>query len=930
MYSRCVHRARAALQAGVAAGVLAVLLSAPLAAQDATGRITGRIIDARTGLGLSDVGIQVVGALPGTTTAAGTVSGVDGRFHLGKVRAGTVTLHVRRLGYQPKTVTGIMLAAGGVVEQDVTLDHATVQLGAVTVSAESERGTVNEALDQQKNATGIVSAVTAEQIGKSPDSDAAQAVQRVSGVTVQDGKYVFVRGLGERYTTTSLNGARLPSPEPERKVVPLDLFPSGLLQSVTTSKTFTPDLSGDFSGASIDIRTREFPAKRQYAVSSGLGMSTGAGNGAIPFAGGVGGEQFAMAGAGRALPNAVRQAGDLGNLTQDEKNALIGSFRNVWQVQQRNARPNGSFSASVGGNDPVLGQRIGYLASGTYSYGQEVKDEQRRALARPGDGDAQVEYNRFEGRTGRQSAMLGGLLNLSTLVGSGTRIALNNTYNRTADNDARMERGLYEDFGGVPLTIQRLDYVERSLWSSQLAAEHALGRNTVKWAVTGAGVTREQPDRSEFVYQTVAGPAGEQRLWVNTLTEAAVRTFSALDETSAEGKLDVERRLGASDGLLLKAGVLGRRVARESDVRSYSIFAPVLSDELRALPPEQLIERHTQPGSNVLSIRSLAQGGSYAADDNLAAGYAMFDVGLGSMVRAIGGARFERSNVKVSAGNTLGEPSLSHRVFSDVLPALSLNVTPTTSQNIRLSVSRTLARPEYRELAGIRTRDVLGGVDQLGNPDLVRTLIDNVDLRWELYPASGEVLSVAVFAKRFHQPIERVFRASSTSSIVDVVNAESANNVGIELEARKGLGFIADAVANVAVFSNVTVMRSEIALADVSAGTTNPKRAMVGQAPYVINTGLTWAPSNAASATLLFNRVGQRIVNAGELPLPDVIEVPRNVVDLSLRLPVRRGLAVRVDGKNLLDAPYEIRQGAVVREHYVSGQTLQVGLSWKQ
>ena len=220
-----------------------LLVPLPLAAQGAVGRIVGRVVDAASGQGLTDVAIQVVG------TTQGTQSGVDGRYIINRVPAGTVTLQARRIGFTPKTITGLMLDADGALEQDISLGAAAITLEAQVVSAEAERGTVNEALDEQRNATGIVTSITREQIARSPDSDAAQAVQRVSGVTVQDGKYVFVRGLGERYTTTSLNGARLPSPEPERRVVPLDMFPSGLLQAISTQKNFTPDQPGDFSGA---------------------------------------------------------------------------------------------------------------------------------------------------------------------------------------------------------------------------------------------------------------------------------------------------------------------------------------------------------------------------------------------------------------------------------------------------------------------------------------------------------------------------------------------------------------------------------------------------------------------------------------------------------------------------------------------------------
>lgn len=646
---------------------------------------------------------------------------------------------------------------------------------------------------------------------------------------------------------------------------------------------------------------------------------------------GVGGERLAFAGSERSLPANVRAAGDLSALSQAEKNALIGSFRNVWQAGARAARPSGSLSASVGGNDPVFGQRIGYLASATYSLGHDVRLNERRALARPGEGDSQIEYNRFVGTTGRESAMLGGVLNLSTLLGSHTRLAVNNTWNRTADHDARLERGLYEDLGNMPLTIQRLDYVERSLWSSQLQGEHTFGRNGINWSVTGSGVQREQPDRSEYVYESRAVNGQEQRLWMNTLSEGAVRTFAELRENSLEAKGDFERRFGAAESQVFRAGVLARRTERDADTRSYSIFAPVLEDSVRALAPERIFAEYSGPDDNVLSIRSLAQGGSYTARDQLSAGYAMLDLGFGSRVRLIGGARVERSDVQVNAVNTVGDPMRSERVFTDVLPSLALNLQLGASQNLRFSVSRTLARPEYRELAGIRTRDVLGGTDMRGNPDLIRTRIDNADVRWEYYPDRGELLSVALFAKWFQDPIERVFRPSTTNGIVELVNAEAAENLGLEVEARKGLGFITDVLAPFSVFSNATVMHSEIRLGDATGGTTSAKRAMVGQAPYVVNAGLTWArPAGGASATLLFNTVGERIVDAGELPLPDVIEMPRNVLDFSLRLPVKNRISLRLDAKNLLDAPHELRQGAIAREYHETGRALQLGVSWTQ
>src|SRR6185436_13590076 len=324
---------------------LLVLIAPAIAiAQDPpTGQLVGRVVDAATGQGLADVGVQVVG------TTLGVSTGVDGRFYISKVPAGTVTLQARRIGFAAKTVTGIQLESGQTLDQSIALSSATIQLTPLVVSATSERGTVNSALDAQRTAVGVVNAVTAQQIARSPDANAAQAVQRVSGVTVQDDKYVFVRGLGERYTTSSLNGARVPSPEPEKRVVPLDMFPAGLLQSVTTTKTFTPDMQGDFSGALVDIKTAEFPASRAATLQIGGGYQAGTTGSSLIKPQLAGGERFANVSSARDLPLLVKSVGNMQqiNLNPGDKSLLVSQFRDSWTPRTGTGAPNMSASASV-------------------------------------------------------------------------------------------------------------------------------------------------------------------------------------------------------------------------------------------------------------------------------------------------------------------------------------------------------------------------------------------------------------------------------------------------------------------------------------------------------------------------------------------------------------------------------------------------------
>ncbi|MGH7663877.1 MAG: TonB-dependent receptor domain-containing protein [Gemmatimonadaceae bacterium] len=918
---------------GIALLVTLTFLMAPeLVAQNNSGRIVGRVVDASTGTGLSDVGVQIVG------TTTGTVSGVDGRYALGSVRAGTVTLHVRRIGFQPKTVTGILLDAGRTVEQHIALEPSAVVLAAQIVTAEAERGTVSEALNRQRNATGIVNAITSQEIARSPDGDAAAAVKRVSGVTVQEGRYVFVRGLGDRYTTTSLNGARIPSPEPERKVVPLDIFPAGLLQSITASKTFTPDLPGDFSGAIVDIRTREFPAQRLLTYSVSAGYNTAATGNEVLAAPTVGREWLAFGGDARQLPEAIARAGDFSGVnSQGEYNAIVSSFRNAWTPIVVAGSPNYSMSVALGGEDPVAGQRIGYVASATYSWNQEVRLDEQRATAIAGSTPGEVRpYNPFAGSTGRTSVLWGGVLNLSTWIAGNTRLSLDNTYSRGADNEAHSDEGFFEDLS-LDFRRQSLRYVERTVRSNRLAGEHALGANhALEWSVASSGVSRDEPDRADLVYAREPG-SGEQFAWLSFRPEAAKRTFSSLNESSLAGEVSYRLSFDAPgighDGEgAIEIGSAYRDTRRDAANRSYDILSRDLSLEQRQQSAEVIFgDRFVGPSDSVFTVGATTAGGSYAATEGVLAGYGMVEYPIASRVHVIAGARVERWDVEVFSEPTLGDPVTSTRLETDVLPAAAVKLALTEWQNIRISASRTLSRPDYREISPIPYRDLVGERELFGNPNLQRSLIQNYDMRWEWYPAPAEIVSVGVFTKYFDEPIERIEVGSTGRNQLSFANADAARNYGIELELRKGLAMFGDWLEPVSAFANVTLMHSVIETGDDSlSALSNASRAMVGQAPYVVNGGLSWAPAGGRmSATVLYNVVGKRISAAGTRPLPDVYEQERQLLDVSVRFPLFGDVNGRFDARNLLDAPILLTQGPVVRERYRTGRVFSAGLSWR-
>jgi hypothetical protein len=898
--------------------------AAPAAATSAaTGRIAGKVIDAATGAGLTDAGIQIVG------TTVGTMSGVDGRFTIARVPSGTVTITVRRIGYQAKTITGLMLPAGGAIEQNITMNVASVQLTTQTVTASAERGSVSDALARQKKSSNVLNEITSEQISRSPDNDAAAAVQRVSGVSVQDGKYVFVRGLGERYTTASLNGSRLPSPEPERKVVPLDLFPSGLLQSVTTIKTFTPDIQGDFSGAQVDIKTKEFPARRQVIYQFSLGANTLGTGREIFSAPRAGGELFGLGSNTRNPSGVLSSTNFLSNVTQQRFNEITRSQRNVWTPNTGTGLPNSSMAVSAGGNR-ILGKGIGYIVSANYGLSQEVRADEEFAVGNAGPNNTVAPLQQFRGSTGRTSALWGGLANFSTMLGRKSRISLNNTVTRSADNEARQDQGFDENLAD---SVRRttLRYVERGVVSSQLAGEHQLTANQrTDWSLTLARTSRREPDRSDVVY--ARDPRGTFRL-LGSL-DGARRLYFDLGEDNNVAQINHQLWIGGVDkGVMVKLGGYYRATDRDANAPIFS-FLSRQGDAFTSRPADQLFgaDAACDACTNV-NVQPIGQAGSYTATDRTSAGYLMSEFGLFGSSRLIVGARVEDARITVNTTTQGGFTNTARLTNTDVLPSLVLNTKLGERTNLRFAATQTLARPEYRELSPVTFRDVLGGVSLTGNDQLVRTLIQNYDARWEFFPTPAEVVSISLFGKRFDRPIERVEVATSGSAQARFQNARSAVNYGIELELRKQLGFLGTWGDAFTAFTNTTIMQSDITL-DVTgtASVTNEARRMVGQAPYVVNTGLTYASlSGGTSATLLYNVVGPRITAAGALPLPDIIDKQRHVVDLSLRVPlITDRLSVRADARNLLDARYRIMQGNLVREGFNAGRVISVGMQWKQ
>jgi hypothetical protein len=884
-------------------------------------------MDASQGTPLAGVNVQI----PGTRLQ--TYSGVDGRYLLVGVPAGRVNLLFRQIGYRVKQVVDLELEPGGALQVDVALEPHAVQLEeVVVVSAVAERGSVARVLDEQRFSPSLVNAVSMVQLERSPDGEAAQAAQRVSGVTVQEGKFVFVRGLGGRYTVATLNGARIPSPEPERRDVPLDIFPTALLEQITARKTFTPDQPADFGGGQMDLRTRELYLQRSLSLSLSLGANQSITGRRLPLPPMEGLEWVGFAGPARRLPAALENT-SLGSMTPSEIRSVIGSFRNVWTADSGAGPIASSASLSAGGEAGLLGLPFGYSASVAYSFGPEVRRGERRTTPKPDGATGVAAKNTYDGVTTRTSVLWGGLAHLNTRLGTASKLSGNFLYTRSADNEATRLITTLEEFSHVPFfDLTRLSFTERALHSAQVRGEHLLiGRHDLEWLAGAARVTRNEPDRSDLAYEAErdasSGSVVPTRWW--GAPRSATRTFGRLKETSYDFQASL--RLVSSSGpraSALKLGGALRTVQRKADSRSYDLWNLSLDDAERTAPAEGIFNG-VYAAQGRLGLFESAIGGRYTAEETVAAGFGQFETQLAG-ARLVGGLRAEKARLEVRSLSPNGRPTGSTLDDVDLLPAVSLTVPVASDHNVKLAFGTTVARPEYRELSPVSYYEVLGGAMVFGNPGLRRTLVYNADLRWEWFPQADEVVSVGVFAKRFTEPIELILVATTGGLARTYVNGQSANTYGLEGEVRQSLGVLASPLAPFHLTGNFALVRSRIVPGNDSiSALTNRQRPMVGQAAYVINAGIGYShPGSPLSANILYNVVGPRIAEAGVYPMPDSYEQPRHVVDAAFRVPVARGIALKLDAKNLLDSPYRITQGALVRHQYRSGRTLSLGLRW--
>ena len=870
----------------------------------ARGVIVGQVIDKESGRPLESTNIILIG------TTLRTQTDLDGRYRL-PVPAGTYTVRALRLGSAPAQIDSVRVTGGTNATANFALGSVAVTLSSVAVTAGPVRASNEDALlAMQKAAPRVSDGISAQAIARAPGTSASDAIVRVTGVSIADNKFAVVRGLAERYSNTLLNGVELPSPEPLKKIVPLDLFPSSLLESIVVSKTATPDRPGDFAGGSVEVSTKEFPDQRVAEGNLNFGYGSQSTFRELPHIRQRGIDFFGFDQGGvRQMPRNIPTLGEGSQVRSPRNEVFAEQLRNVWTPTPSRVDPNLGGGFNLGGR---VGEKVpvGYAMSLTLNRQIEATPNRLSQLVfDAAGGQPDQGYTSNEATT---TVDVGGIANFAARLGTTQKIGFKNLYTRNAEERVSRTSG-YETYNGnVERLIYQSRYITRVLTQSQLTGDHLirpLFGSRFEWKATLARAQRDEPENRSLIYYKgptqsafALAPSAPSPLWFRFL-EDRVR--------SVQGDWHLPIAWLLPDGSQFKAGTLYRERNRSFNAfffRAYPTADPVAAPTL-TLPPERAFS-----GEMIGTALDVRRQGAftvpYESDDDIRSYYAMLDVPVTPWLRVVGGVRREAWKLNMFNGTKLAPTAVPNlRRNTDDLLSSNVTINVTDRQNVRLAAYRTVARPDPREVSADYYIAITGDCANQGNPELNRSRILNGDLRWEYFPKAGEVISVSAFYKDFADPIgELLSYEGSSLCTTQYRNFESSRLSGGEFEFRKGLTFLPGVLARLALGVNLTLVTSNTVYRLDSARTLEYR--LQWQSDRLANVNLLYNdPDRDLDASILFNYFTDRIVrygiasvtSTGEVQVvPGVIEQGRISLDAKIRRKIG-SMTMSLSGRNLTD-----------------------------
>lgn len=872
------------------------------------GSITGKVVNEKTGESLYGIAVIIDGS------TRGSVTDFDGVYAIKDLPPGTYTLTVAGIGYVKKSIPDVKVNEGSITTLDIHFADTSAEIPVVNVTFTIRKDRLAAVNMMVKNAPFVASVISAETIKISPDKNSGEVLKRISGATIQDNKYAVIRGLNDRYNNAMMNGSPLPSTEPERKTFAFDLIPSNMLDNIIILKSGTPDLPGDFAGGIIQLNTKDVPdtAFYQLAVSSSYNTLTSFRK-MIDSRGGT--LDWAGFDNSRQLPGDFPSASGFTKLNTAQSIEEAKKFPNDYAIMSRIAAPNFGIQATFGNSYKLSAKnKLGISFSANYGNGNKLGIADRNWYEQ--DGHADFSYH---DTTATNSVNLGGLFNIGFKHGNNTRFSLKNSYSRNADDQTAHRTGVFYA-NGFERNSYAYSYTSNSLYLSQFSGEHILPKSEIKigYNLSYGHAVKDVPNYRNLSYSKHMDNDTEAYSLViaTSPTLQSAKFYSKLTENIYGGNYQVTYPIKfIGENQFMKAGGFHQYRDRVFDSRVLGFaIARVLdfNTDLLILPPAEVFDPKNF-GTDGFTIRDITDPTNrYTGKSHLNAGFLMFDNKILKKVRAVWGVRFESYHQIVETGLpgssiTDPVPLIMDTTYNDFLPSVNLTYALTEKSNLRLSGTRTVSRPEFRELVPLAFYDFNSFSIIAGNKSIVRTNITNVDLKYEIYPSPEMTFSVALFYKHFKNPIEIDIDNQSPGTISKTyTNAPGAEDYGVEVDFRESLEMLNPSLKNVIVFGNASYIYSKVDQNENEA-VFDDHRPMQGQSPYVANLGLQYRiPKYAVNFSALFNRFGNRIYLVGSTThsnnsnFADVYEKGRSVIDLQASKTFKKKLEVKLSAADIL------------------------------
>ncbi|MEC4005483.1 outer membrane beta-barrel protein [Flavobacterium sp. SUN052] len=867
--------------------------------QNAT--IKGSVLDDSNASPLPGVNI-IIRAIKFSTT-----SDSDGKFIFRNVKPGTYDVEFTFIGYKPKVVSEVIVVANETTELNTTLEEVKNTLDEVVITkTKAKAESVKSLLTMQKNNASVSDGISAETIKKTPDRTTSDVLKRISGASVQDNKFVIIRGLNDRYNVALLNGAPLPSSEPDRKAFSFDIFPSNILDNLIITKTASPDLPGEFAGGVVQINTKSVPDKDFQSISVGSGYNTittfkeqktyaGSKTDWIGYDNGV-----------RNLPSSIPDTENFNTLTYQEKAQLAKTFEYDWNINNQKFQPNTNFQYSIGRHINFKEKVLGLLFSLSNNKSNTFSSIQRIDYDNADPNIPSVVLSKFDDNNYTEQVLTAGLANFSFKFNQNHSITFKNVYSINS-TDLVVERYGQKDVNDTRfITANVRWFTSNKIYSGQINGEHYFPHPKIKvnWNGFYSDIKRSIPNLRRNIY-SISDPNSIDPAQNTPVAEIASNTggpdygggmfFSENKENINGGKLDVSKKFTIGENLINEVKVGGLVQFRERDFFSRQLQYNKLTlggtfDENLLLQPNSTIFNISNmgvisPGVNGFTLGDYTKfTDSYTAGSDLKAAYLMLDNRF-KKFRLVWGVRIEDYVQRIDSRLTEIEYLSLNERQTDILPSVNLICSINKKQNLRLSYSITLNRPEFRELAPFGFYDFTTQFFTQGNPELKIAEIKNWDFRYELYPGKGQILSFSYFRKNFTNPIE--IQQEVNNKTVTYRNAKSALNSGIEFEFRTLLSSILGTkipfFEDITVYSNIAIIKSQVDVSNFNSANTDQSRPLQGQSPYIFNGGIQYgSETNGWSISANVNRAGNRIAFTDSEVKPAIWEKARTFIDMQI------------------------------------------------